>query len=101
MHGLLVHIRALTLYGRRGHLVAGIALLLSGFAIYLGRYLRWNSWDVITNPLGLLFDVSGRIVNPIENPLTFSTTILFFGFLAVLYTVIWRAARLIKDSSLE
>lgn len=97
----MVHLRAMRQYGARGHWIAGVALLLSGFAIYLGRYLRWNSWDVITNPLGLLFDVSDRIVNPVEHPLTFTTTLLFFGFLSVLYAVIWRGARLIAMVSRE
>ena len=32
-------------------------LLIGGFGIYLGRYLRWNSWDIINNPFGLLQDV--------------------------------------------
>lgn len=36
--------------------VAAGALLLSGYGIYLGRFLRWNSWDVLSRP-GALLDV--------------------------------------------
>ena len=30
-----------------------VSLVLSGFAIYLGRFLRWNSWDVLIDPTRL------------------------------------------------
>lgn len=92
----LVHIRALQRFGRAGHLLAVGALLASGFAIYLGRYLRWNSWDVIFSPFGLLFDLSERVANPIEHSLTFATTTLFFAFLGLVYLVVWRAIYLFK-----
>lgn len=96
----MVHVRAVQRFGRlKAALLVELVLLLCGFAIYLGRYLRWNSWDIITNPLGLLFDVSGSIVRPEAYPLTLMTTLLFFGFLSVVYFVIWRAAGLMYMSA--
>lgn len=91
----LVHVRALQRFGSRGHWLPAIALLLSGFAIYLGRYLRWNSWDIIANPFGLLFDVTNRVINPTDHAQTFTTTLLFFGLLGFMYATIWFAIRLV------
>lgn len=93
----LVHKRAIQRYGRIAHLLPVIVLLLSGFAIYLGRYLRWNSWDVIANPFGLLFDVASNFANPGEHGISFSTTLLFFAFLSVIYFVFWRSTQAIID----
>lgn len=67
-------------------LVAGV-LLLCSFAIYLGRYLRWNSWDVLVNPAGLIFDVSEPFVNPGSHPQAFTTTLMFFILLTSIYAV--------------
>ena len=43
--------------------VAG-ALLLSGFGVYVGRFLRWNSWDLFANPLTLLRDMAHNLLTP-------------------------------------
>lgn len=91
----LVHKRMLQRFGRQAHWLVLTVLMLCGFAIYLGRYLRWNSWDIITNPLGLIFDVTTRIANPQDNAFTFGATVLFFALLLVVYFVIWRAANVI------
>jgi uncharacterized membrane protein len=93
----LVHKRALQRFGQKAHWLIIISLLLSGFAIYLGRYLRWNSWDIIFNPIGLIFDVTDRLINPTEHILTFGATLLFFGFLSMIYFVVWNAIKVIEN----
>ncbi len=74
----------------------GLTLLLCSFAIYIGRDLRWNSWDVIFNPAGLLFDVSDRILRPDDYPMMFVTVLSFFALLGSLYVVVWAGARLLR-----
>jgi len=69
---------------------AAVMLLICSFAIYLGRDLRWNSWDVLVNPAGIVFDISERLIDPLDHPDTFTTTAVFFVFLMGLYWVITR-----------
>lgn len=64
-----------------------VIFLACSFAIYLGRYLRWNTWDVLINPAGILFDVSDRFINPGAHGQTFSTTALFFVFITGTYFI--------------
>ncbi len=68
--------------------IIGLVFLLCSFAIYLGRFLRWNTWDVLINPAGILFDVSDRLLNPLQYEQTFTTTALFFFFISATYLVI-------------
>src|SRR5579862_2974565 len=46
-------------------LISGI-LLVTSIAIYIGRDLRWNSWDLLINPAGVLFELSARIMQPAD-----------------------------------
>lgn len=76
-------------------IVAGV-LLVSSFAVYLGRFNRWNSWDIFFQPAGLLFDVSERFVNPAAHYETYLTTIIFFIMLFSIYLVFWEGTKLFK-----
>ncbi|HEX7368282.1 MAG TPA: DUF1361 domain-containing protein [Candidatus Saccharimonadales bacterium] len=77
-----------------------VVFLLCGFAIYLGRDLRWNSWDVLTNPGGLLFDVSDRAMHPSAYPEMFLITFVFFVLIGSLYTMAWKGVELIRSTNL-
>lgn len=71
--------------------IAGVLFLSSG-AIYVGRDLRWNSWDVLTNPGGLLFDISDRLIHTSSYPQMVITVIAFFVLLGSMYNLFWRGA---------
>lgn len=77
--------------------VAG-TLFICSLAVYVGRDLRWNSWDVLTNPGGLLFDVSDRLQHPAAYPQMLVTVITFFLLLASMYNLLWRGARLLRQA---
>lgn len=75
-----------------------VVLALCSFAIYLGRDLRMSSWDVLTQPAGILFDVSDPLVNPRTHALAFTTTLTFFVFLMSLYVVVRQLAGALEQS---
>jgi uncharacterized membrane protein len=61
-------------------------ILLSGFGVYLGRYLRWNSWDLLTRPKPLLIECFYHSLHPNLFTYTWSVSIgyafvLGFGYL--------------------
>lgn len=64
-----------------------VFVMLSAFGIYLGRELRYNSWDILENPLLLWDDCMNLIFSPHE----FLTAWLFIGgmslFLSTCYYV--------------
>lgn len=60
-----------------GWVVATISIVLSAFGIYLGRFLRLNSWDAITDPVPLFSDVARRVLNPLDNLRTVAVTVLY------------------------
>lgn len=72
-----------------GALTAGAVILLVSFAIYLGRDLRWNTWDILTNPSGLILSITDRVINPFGYPRAVNVTAIFFVVISVMYLAIW------------
>ena len=73
-------------------LFSSLLLFIGSFGIYLGRYLRWNSWDIIAEPFALIYDIGDRFINPFEHPRTWGVTLFMGLFLNLVY---W-SLRLIK-----
>jgi uncharacterized membrane protein len=69
-------------------------------AIYIGRDLRWNSWDVLVSPAGLLFDLSDRLIHPTEYHVIFAVAGGFFVLLFGLYVSLLRAIRAVAKAPL-
>jgi uncharacterized membrane protein len=67
-----------------GWVFALTSLILSGFAIYLGRFLRWNSWDVLIAPTRLVTLAEG-LIHPFSNTRLLSVTFVFGIILALGY----------------
>ncbi|MFD0991453.1 DUF1361 domain-containing protein [Mariniflexile jejuense] len=56
---------------------------LSGFGVYLGRFLRYNSWEILSNPKYLFFDIANIITKPQFNKEAWLFTFLFGIFLSI------------------
>jgi uncharacterized membrane protein len=82
------------------HVMVVCCLLLCSFGIYLGRFLRFNSWDIITDPLDLYHSISYRLFNPFSNVRTWSFTMLFGGMLWLIYFTIKKLSALLAHDEL-
>ncbi|WP_159471035.1 DUF1361 domain-containing protein [Dyadobacter sp. 3J3] len=65
-------------------LIVALSMFLSGFGVFLGRYGRWNSWDIVSNPVALSRGILKSMIDPfaIKHTFTFSFVLmlLYFAF---------------------
>ena len=64
--------------------VVGV-LGMSGMGIYLGRFLRWNSWDFLIQPKAILYDIAVRLRYPFGHLSTYGVTLMFAALMFVCY----------------
>lgn len=74
------------------------ATTLSSIGVYLGRFLRWNSWDLLQDPLPIARDMYGIVRHPILNLPTYGFTILFTLLFLFIYLTIHLFGRVLRDN---
>ena len=68
-------------------------MCLNAFGVYLGRYLRYNSWDVVSNPLGLAEDIFYLMIHPIRYRFDWSMILCYAVFMSLLYLTIKKLSK--------
>jgi uncharacterized membrane protein len=83
---LLIHRLAQKMWGKFiGWLFVNAVVFLSSYGVYLGRFFRWNSWDLWSNPKNLFESVSFTLLDPLSNSRTLVFTLLFFCLSMIIY----------------
>jgi len=65
--------------------VVPVVFFLCGYGIYIGRFLRFNSWDIITDPLQLISVSIRHFLLPHEYLSVWKFTVLFAIMLVIIY----------------
>ncbi|MFT3949174.1 MAG: DUF1361 domain-containing protein [Agriterribacter sp.] len=73
------------------------SLVLCAFGVYAGRYLRWNSWDVVANPHEIYRDVKHIALNPKDNMRTWGVTCLFSALMIICYYTIRQLKQAMRE----
>ena len=69
-------------------MLVGLLLFLGSFGVYLGRFLRWNSWDILSNPFQLIPSIAQLIISPLEHFETWGITFMLTALFYLLYIAI-------------
>jgi uncharacterized membrane protein len=73
-------------------LIIFIVMWLNAFGIYIGRYLRFNSWDILAQPFSLFNEMFEVLFHPLRNKLEWGMIAVYAVFMTVLYITIKKLA---------
>ena len=73
--------------------IAAVAAL-SGFGIYVGRFMRFNSWDVLFKPWEVYHGIGNWVADPLANPTSLAFPLLFGTFFFITYLMLYALTHL-------
>lgn len=68
---------------------------LSSFGVYLGRFVRFNSWDILNDPKEIVVTILGLAIDPTKRLVAF--TVLFAAFYLFVYLTLYSFAHLVQE----
>ena len=68
---------------------------LNALGVYIGRYPRFNSWDIITNPLGISSYILTMLCHPVQYKYAWGMVACFSIFMTLAYLTIKRISKAI------
>jgi uncharacterized membrane protein len=71
--------------------------VLCGFGIYIGRFLQYNSWDILSNPLELLHDLRSYAFHPSMESIIFIS--VFSAFFVFFYVTLYAFGLLLQEQA--
>ena len=66
---------------------------LNALGIYIGRYLRYNSWDIVTDPFRLLRDIATMVVHPLRHQGGWDMVLCFSILMTLIYLLMKRISK--------
>lgn len=72
-----------------GFIFSVFCLIMSSYGVYLGRYLRWNSWDMFTHPGDLILALAQQWLYPWVHTSMYKIIIVFSAFQILAYFTLY------------
>jgi uncharacterized membrane protein len=83
-------------FGRTmGWIFVFVISALSSFGIYIGRFVRLNSWDILQNPTETAQEILGIIVDPSMRLAAF--TLLYTGFFLFIFLLLYSFSHMLRE----
>ena len=72
---------------------------LSSFGIYIGRFVRLNSWDILQNPAETAMNILGLVIDPSRRLAAF--TFLYAFFFLFVYLLLYSFGHLLQEQDVK
>lgn len=79
-----------------GRLFVYLVMALSALGVYTGRYLRYNSWDIVTNPFQLAADMVYLITHPLRNQQAWGMIVCYTILLSFIYNMLKKLTHALR-----
>jgi uncharacterized membrane protein len=66
---------------------------LNALGIYIGRYLRFNSWDIVTDPVNLFSDILTMLLHPLRYRDAWGMVFCYSILLTLIYKLMRKGGR--------